>query len=235
MSDQAANWCSASGNPQDPRAAAQSDPRSREIRYSYLCSRGYRRLLITGQLKDMLVHHFAAPEFIEYKDLRDCIWRPDEQTGILIESLYLWRGQLTEKRPAILIKPNAQHNLQLGIGDYQGVDEQGQELYSTAWVGSHTLFCLHGSGAGAELLASEVQRELTEFSVLVRKRFQLLQWKVVEVGEIGLLEEAKQDFVIPVTIAWAYQQSWKLSLESLRLRKIPLSVFLDGVPFQETI
>lgn len=184
--------------------------------------------MLTGLVRDLLIRHYTTPLNIEEPDLRHLVWRPDERTGILIESIHRWRGSIVEKRPAIVIKRNAMQNLRLVIANKAGVTEQGHVEYMTTWVGSHTLFCIHGSGASVELLATETQRELTHFAPVISDYLGLMKWSVTEVGAISELEEARESFVVPITIGWAYEELWKLELESLKLRKIPLSAFLDG-------
>ncbi len=191
--------------------------------------------MLTGLLRDMLVRHFAEPMQIEEPDLRHLVWREDERTGILIESISRWRGTLVEKRPAVIIKSNGRRNIRWGILDAAGSDEQGNRQYQTFWAGSHTLFCIHGSGASAEILATEVQRELTQFHEVVTKYLGLFQWQVTEVGGVSELEEAKESFVIPVTVGWIYTEMWKVMPEALKLRKVPLGILLDGALIQETL
>ena len=65
---------------------------------------GWRQLMITGLLRDLLVRHFASPLQIEEDDLKHLVWQEGERTGILIESIHRWRGDLVEKRPAVIIK-----------------------------------------------------------------------------------------------------------------------------------
>jgi hypothetical protein len=166
---------------------------------------------------------------IESSDLGRAIWTEGTDTGILIESIHRWRGELVEKRPAVIIKRNAYRSLRLGVGDKMGVDTRGMIRYGHAWVGSHTLFCIHGKGAATEVLATEVQRQMTRFGpVLVDHLKWLLRWRVVDVGAISELEEAREGFVVPVTVGWAYDDSWTLELESLKLRKVPTTFRPNG-------
>ena len=192
--------------------------------------------MLTGLIRNQLTAHFASELTIEEPDLRQHIWRENELTGILIESIHRWRGDLVEKRPAVIVKRNGRHNLRLTIGDKAGTTERGFQKYQTHWLGSHTLFCIHGSGAGVEVLSTEVQRELTQFApVLVGNLPGLERFQVTEVGGIAEMEEAQETFVVPVTVGWAYSETWELQLESRILSKIPLSVLLDGAVFQEKI
>lgn len=195
---------------------------------------GWRQLMITGLLRDLLVRHFAEPMQIEEPDLRHLVWREDQRTGILIESIHRWRGDLVEKRPAVIIKPNGRQNVRWGIQDSAGADGQGNRQYQTFWVGSHTLFCIHGSGASTDILATEVQREISQFHPVITQYLNLFQWQVTEVGGVSELEEAKESFVIPVTVAWVYTEMWKINLEALKLRKVPLHVLLDGALVQSS-
>lgn len=185
---------------------------------------GWRPILLTGFLRDVLIRHFADPLHVEEPDLRQLIWSEGTDTNILIESIHRWRGDLVEFRPAILIKRGAFKNLRVLINDSWGTDEQGFDHYNTFWVGSHTLFCVHGTGASTEILATEVQRELTQFGPVIRQCFGLDKFQVVEVGEISELEEATENYVVPVTIGWAYQETWKLVPESLPLKSIRFSI-----------
>ena len=189
---------------------------------SSLCSLGWRPILLTGFFRDSLVRHFAAPLSIENPDLRHLVWRADERTGILIESVYRWRGSLVEKRPAVIIKRNAYRNVRYFIGDRAGTTEKGFDKFLTTWVGSHTLFCIHGTGASAEILATEVQREYTQFAWAIKRDLGLLAFAVTEVGAISEVEEANEHFVVPVTIGWAYEESWQLATDSRPFRKISL-------------
>lgn len=220
-----ANWCS----DQDGKAPPQPpDPRLVKGLVSTVCQTGWRVLYITGMLRDLLIKHFATPLNVEEGDLRHLVWRDDERTRILIESVFRWRGDLTEKRPAVLIKRNAYQNLRLGIGDAAGRDERGMRQFATFWTGSHTVFCIHGSGASVEILATEVQRELTQWHPLFTSRLGLLRWQVTNVGEISEIEEAREHFAVPITVGWAYQELWRIDEESLKLYRISLSALLDN-------
>jgi hypothetical protein len=194
-----------------------------------MCHLLARPLVLTGFLRDYLVRHFQAMT-IEDNALRHLIWKNDLTTPILIESIHRWRPQLTEARPAVIIKRNAYSNRRVGIGDrMQGnpADRLGNAHFATYWLGSHTLFCLGGSGAQAELLATEVQRELTEFGPVIQRAVGLHRYQVVEVGEVGELEESTENFVVPVAVAYAFEQKWVLLSQAPRLAHVSLSMILE--------
>lgn len=215
-------WCSPATppTPPDPQPGGRVIPNL----VSTLCSKGWRPILITGLIRDLLVRHFHDPSNIEESDLARYVWSESERTGILIESIHRWRGDLVEKRPACVIKRNAYQNMRWGIADFVQLTEDGAYEFCTGFVGSHTVFCLQGTGASAEILGTEVQRELHQFHPVITQYLGLLKFFVQEVGAIAEVEEARQSFVVPVTVGWAYQENWRLELESMRLRRmVPLT------------
>jgi hypothetical protein len=214
------NWCQSTPPPDDSDAVCLS------VRVSSLCERGWRPLLMTGFLRDMLTRHFSSEGQIEYEDLRRYIWQPNQASGILIETVYRYVPEETEKRPAVLIARNDMTSNRIMLGDLSGQTGQGDGEYTITWIGSHTLFCIHSTGAGSEILSSEVARELAEFAPVIREDLGLLKFQVLEVGAISALEEARQNFVVPVTIGWAYTENWVLKADALPLRRVPVSIIL---------
>jgi hypothetical protein len=184
---------------------------------------------MTGVLRDILMRHFVGGN-VEEPDLRQLVWRAGETTDILIESVHRWRPELTEHRPAILIKRNTLQNQRRGIGDMQQgnlPDQFGHEHYATFWVGSHTLFCVGGSGAQAELLATEVQRHLTEFARPFAFSLGIHRFQVTQIGAVAELEEAKENWVVPVTVGYGYDERWKLIEQAPRLHNVSLSLIAE--------
>jgi len=216
--------------PSDNTEQPTAPPQFIGPQFSHLCSLLPRPLLMTGVFRDLLLRHFANREQIETPELQRLIWQQGEQTNILIEAIHRWVPELTEHRPGVIIKRNAYANHRFGIGDRlqtPSADRYGDPHYATFWVGSHTLFCLGGSGAQAELLATEVQRELTEFGPAILKSLGLHRFQVTEVGAIAELEEATENFVVPVTVGYAYEQRWLIRQQAPTLRTISLSTILD--------
>jgi len=185
---------------------------------------------MTGVFRDILSRHFVDPNNIEEPDLRKLIWREGTDTSILIESVHRWRPELTELRPGVIVKRNAVKNDRRGIGDLrQGphVDEEGNQHYTTLWTGSHTLFCLGGTGAQVELLSTEVQRELTEFAPVILEVLTLKRFQVLEVGSVSILEEAQENFAVPITVGYGYEERWVLRPQVPRLKQISLQMLYD--------
>lgn len=207
-----------------------SDTQRHATSFSSFCALMARPVLMTGLLRDLLTRHFQ-PGNIEDRDLRKLIWKDSPDTGILIETVTRWKPNTTEKRPAVVVKRNAYRNIRLGINDQHQMnpaDRIGNRHFETVWTGSHTLFCLGGSGAQAEILATEVQRELTQFGPAIRQHLDLKRFAVLDIGAINELEEATENFVVPVTVGYAYSECWVLDEQAPRFNKLSLSAILDA-------
>jgi hypothetical protein len=178
---------------------------------------------MTGFLRDALYRHFADPNNIEQYDLRSIVWRPDERTGILIEDVDRWRQGLVEKRPAVIIKRNAYRNMRTTIADLSGKDRWGGYNFVTLWVGSNTLFCIERTGIAADVLATEVQRYCTQNAQVFKQKLGLIAFSVTEVGAISELEEATENQVVPVTVGWAYEETWNLRKEAPPIWRVSLA------------
>lgn len=229
-----ADWCP---DQQDPLKKDACKTQS-TVDISYLCENGWQPLLITGFLRDFLIRQWAAPVNIVTPELKQYLWREDKTSGILIESVFRYRPELAEKRPAIMIKRNSFKSMQTGIGGqvfgggmatYE--NEKGAiSRYATLFIGSHTLFCIHGTGASTEMLASEVTNHLTECLFPIRQHLGLRQFSVAEVGAIQEIQESNENYVVPITVGWCYEHVWELREVSMPLQSVSLTSLLgDGV------
>lgn len=195
-----------------------------------LCSLLPRPWIMTGALRDILIRHFYSADRIEHPELKRLIWQAAETTNILIETNHKWTPQLTQRRPGIIVKRNEVTNQRLGVDDrYQtpGPDLLGVEHYSTFWTGSHTLFCIGGSGPQAEFLAAEVMLELSRFAPILRPALQLHRFQVVKVGEMRPLKEWQDHWVVPVTVGYAYEDRWRLEPQTPTLARVSLNLVAD--------
>ncbi len=225
-----ADWCP---DQQDP-VAKDACKTQGVVDVSYLCEHGWQPLLITGFLRDTLIRQWSSSTNILAPELKQYLWREGKTSGILIESVFRYRPELAEKRPAIMIKRNSFKNIQTGIGGqvfgggfatYE--NEKGAiSRYATLFMGSHTLFCIHATGASTEMLATEVMNHLTECLMPIRKHLDLRQFSVVEVGAIQEIQESNENFVVPITVGWCYEHAWELREVSHPLQSVSLTSLL---------
>lgn len=180
-----------------------------------LCAMGPRLLTMTGLFRVWMINHFT-PGNTESEQLTRLVWDKDvRKTGIVIESHTAWDPQTTGATPAVVIKRQAWRKVRLGIADklMGELPVDGIVHYTNLWEGAHTFFCVGGESGEVEMLAAEVFGELNEFADAVRSELGLMRLTVAEVGEVAILEEASQNFVVPITVGYGVQHSWRLKQE----------------------
>jgi hypothetical protein len=84
------------------------------------------------------------------------------------------------------------------------------EFHSKMMLGSHTVFCVGQTGAETELLAQEVTNHIMMFGPRLRAEFKLTRLTLSEVGELALLDEFVEHFVVPVVIGYGVAMAWRI-------------------------
>jgi hypothetical protein len=188
---------------------------------------GWQPVMLTGLFVGLARNMFANPKSLPIGDLRRLIWTPGDDRTILIRSTDDWDGNFPEERPAIMVKPNGMQNVRLLVGDYVGTTREGHREYATAWAGSHTAFCISPSSLQAQLMALAVQQEITGFAPQLTEGLELIRLQIVDVGGPAIVEEARANTGVPVTIGWMYGEAWTVEQESRKLRSIDVKYLLD--------
>lgn len=203
-----------------------STPGVRTCEISALCSYGFSPLVVQGILRQTLIQHFSDHRNILNASLRkrikdDGSWTPDAKTGIYIESLHQWRPEQTESRPGIVLKEQDWQWQRRGIGDrFGGSVISGQHTFSGFWSGSHTLFALGNEGAETQILAIEVAKILLWYGPLFVSDLGMHRFVPVSIGAVAALKESTENYVVPVNVAYMVQESWHLTPEAPRLKRI---------------
>jgi hypothetical protein len=176
-----------------------------------LCGSGFRPRRLTGILQLWLVQHFASTNNIVEKGVKQRVWTPDPNTSkIQILPISDWRPKNTEQRPALLIKRQELKFTREGIDNRLMGGFGTRQLFAAIMQGSHTVFCVAGEAGEAEELAAEVSQEFMKFSHAVRVWLDLLRIELTGIGEVAKLEEASENFVVPVNIAYSYLEKWEI-------------------------
>lgn len=178
------------------------------------CALGPVPVAMDKVLRRFLTNLFRDPANLENKSpaVRKMIWAPDASAGIAVETAGAWTPELTEKRPAVIIRGGGWKRVRGGVGDRMIPDApDGQSYHGNFWQASHTLFCIAGSETEAKLLQAEVFRSFNQFGPALRAKLQLMRFEVMEAGPTAILEgEARENFLAPVHLAYAYQEFWRL-------------------------
>lgn len=201
-----------------------TNPQINDNQYSSVCTLGWRPLLLTGFILEWMRHHFSAAGQIEDSDLVNTLWKADNTTNILIDSVTRWNPSLTEKRPGLLVKRN-DINVESMLIDDKALAQIDPVQYCTFFKGSHTIFCITKEGAEAEKLGTEVYREISQFAPVVRRILNFQKLKLQSVGAVFKIEEAKETFAVPITLMYAFQEIWQINSCAPKLKQINLSVF----------
>jgi len=190
---------------------------------SALCTSGVPALVLTGVMLQILRQKFCDPDEIEIASLQDKIWTPSLETSkILIDPAYRWNPVEAMNRPSIMVRRHPIRSQQLGINNqYMGApQDDGAESYEDMEMTGHLLFCIGRTGAEAELLGTEVWKHFKHFGPILRKDLKLARFQVMELSEVGKVEESKTHFATAVSCFSAFFERWDLILESPILKRV---------------
>lgn len=185
----------------------------------------YRSYLLTGIYLQTLMAHFSDPDNIEDAVVREKIvrnpYRPDQQTGILIQTVSDWRPETEEKRPAVLVNRGGVDVTRRGLGDRHSTDFiTGKEEFSVELAGSHVLFAICRTSAEADRLGFEVGRLLLAVKDLLGERLNLSTLQVLSIGEAMQVEESNDHYAAPIVIAYHLVESFALQPHVPVLKRI---------------
>jgi hypothetical protein len=192
----------------------------------------------------LLRDHFSKASNLEFNganyldetlELENYVWNEDNRdTRIKIESVWDYVLEDLQRRPALYVKRNKIQTQKSAIGDgftaAPNTDGHGNvrnvpgRYQTRAILGSHTIFCVGGTGAEAELIGWEVFNHLHQFAQVIREEFRFHRFIVPEVGEVGLLEEFDDHFVVPVVVAYAAFPAWRVDVEAPWLKTVAINV-----------
>jgi len=201
---------------------------------SSLCSSQHPSNVLTGIWTRLLREHFSSADNLQFNgvdeptvedkptlQLQKYIWHPDNtKTMIQIQPVWEYNAQDIQRRPALYIKRNTLKFERMGLDDgwttgsirsaTGQVERVPGEWHSKLMLGSHTVFCVGQTGAETEMLAQEVTNHVMEFGPRLRVDLKLMRLTLSEVGELALLDEFVEHFVVPVVIAYGIAKSWRI-------------------------
>lgn len=201
-------------------------PEMRLNKISAIFSTGLSPRVITGTLRQIFCQHFSDPEHVLSPALRRYLtreggWRSAEDSPLMIEAIANWRPEMTEARPGIVIKEGDWNWQRVVIGDGAGEHYQdGVSYFLGHWMCTHTVFALGGEGAETQNLASEVAKLILWYTPIIQDQLDLHRFTLVSLGALHVLEESKEHYVVPVTVAYVVEERWHMQAETPRLKRI---------------
>lgn len=201
---------------------------------SAVCSVGVPPEVMTGVLAQLLRAHFSEPDQIVDERLRDLVWADAPSSPILVETIDAFHPDKVGVRPALIVRDHGVKPVRAGIADRMDgtFAADGQDRFMSLLNSSCTVFCMAGASLEAKQLATEVLDELVMFSEPIRTALALVRFVVLDRSDCFIVEESKQHFAVPITIAYQYTRSWKLAPITPRIRKFVLNI--TTTPYQES-
>ena len=129
-------------------------------------------------------------------------------------------------RPAVYIRRQPVSTRILGLNNrFQGghVDPDGAEAHETLHTTGHILFALGRTGGEAEVLGAEIWRHFMHFQPVIRKDLKLARFQVMELSEVGKVEEATDHWATAISVFTAFYERWELIMEAPILKVLKLS------------
>lgn len=225
-------------NPDDILAIYPSGsvPEVRTGPVSALCSYGITPQVMTGALVQLFRQYFADANNVRSHTLREFVireglWHTENaDRGLYIDDIANWNPELTQSRPAIIIKDGDWTYRSVGIGDRAGADfVSGEEYFSGYWYGSHSVFSIGAQGPETKLLAIECARALLYFKQTVANQLELHRFALVKLGAAAPLKEATERYIVPIDVAYVVNETWTVQREAPRLKRLEFSATQLGL------
>lgn len=167
---------------------------------------------MTGALVGWLRYHFGLASRIEFPNLAGRVYTSDPgTTQIWIGSLAEWKPELSGKRPALLVDRLAQDfDMQHRVlaDQFQGIKPG---FYCDFMQGTHVVHCVGGREGETDFLAYEVWREFGRYRNIARDALCLHRFLPLQIGKrVQLADEHKEHYTVPVIVAYAYEQTWRV-------------------------
>jgi hypothetical protein len=192
-----------------------------------LCCSGLTPLLITGLIMRVLANHFANPALIMDPDLKQYVWSSDATLSkIRITPNTRFDPKNAGQMPALIIKRGDLQSQRKLMGDRMGVSnrETGAVDHVRFVSGNHRVFCIAETDGEAENIALEVFHTLTFLSPALVGLPYLMDFQVVGMGELGVLDGLGNRIGVPIDITYAYEDAWTIQPLAPRLKSLNIDI-----------
>jgi hypothetical protein len=176
--------------------------------------------VITGLLLSEVRALFRQPDALEPLGLVGLTYDENSlATKILIEDVGSYDIHSAGIRPAVIVADNDMQSDTRGLGAGMDInDGRMQSNYDVFRRGSHTLSCIWQEKSPTRKLAEAVAAHFEEITPALCTIMQ--QFRVRIVGTPGQLDEERDRWLAPIVVAWEYQRTYRLNIESPILRGI---------------
>jgi hypothetical protein len=190
-------------------------------------------IVLTGIILEILKSYMAQDDHWKY------VWVPatDKRkvmdkvnSKIVIEPAYLFSPDVCNNRPGVYVKRgNLVFGPRVGMDDIYSVNPvTGGVKYAINANIEWGINCISKSPGEAEMLAMEVSEVLICFAPIIRRDFKFDRFGVSAIGAVGLSEEYKEFFLVPIQIQGSYNEVWQITPEALPIQGIYNNINFDG-------
>lgn len=170
--------------------------------------------MIEGVIAQLLTQHFSDPNWIIYPELRQFVWNRDPSLSkIAIIPVGRWNEIVDSSPPAIVYSDLGQRPQRIAIGDQYShtAKDPMDQAFARAYSGGHKLMCVGQNDFQASLLASEVERWLTEFSFWVVANLPFHDFQIADRQAPQLYDELGNKVGVALTLTYSYIWTWQTS------------------------
>jgi hypothetical protein len=168
--------------------------------------------MIEGVIAQLLTQHFGNPSDLAYAELRRYQWTSGADSKIQILPLNHWTEIQASKKPAVIYVDLGQTPQRIAVGDqfYHDSARPEAEAFARAYTGTHRLMCIGNDDYQASLLATEIERWLTEFSSKLVQDLPFHDFQVVSRGAPQAFDALGGRMGVALVVQYAYCWTWEL-------------------------
>ena len=149
------------------------------------------------------------------------------KSGIHLDVSYNWKASITDKVPAIYVQRGDVEVKSPTFGQSMGGDTQESEderiVLNTMPV---RVTCVAAAPvAVVENLAEYIKQPLISFKKEIKDDFRLRQFQLQKITSPAIAQESKTNFYIDLLIQTAFDESWILKKDDLKIKSIGTVIF----------
>lgn len=149
-----------------------------------------------------------------------------EKSQIYLDISYNWKAEMASKRPAIFISRGEATIKHPTIRAQIGSNAAESQTSKMGIVSLPISVMVCASPVGfVEQLADYVKQPFAYFDQVIQCDFKFLRFRLVSIGQPQIYVEAKDNFVVELSLQIEYNDNWIVSGDDLKLKTISTIIF----------
>lgn len=171
-----------------------------------------RPAIMNAVFLNLLKHYFAHPAYLKtprFKLNPNKTLEPDENSSVFIASASAFTPEITDKRPAVIIRRMEWSCNDIGVGENtMPVANSTQRRFLYSFSGSHAFFCTSRESGELDLLTEEVMNCFIYFRPVIRRILGLAKFLLKMVDKVTIFRSNRDYFVCPIMVQYLWTESW---------------------------